>query len=283
MSFRPFNIDIPINNSEVILGKGIFFKYKSLDCKNFDFTIELIKNQRIYCPSPSQTNDKEEEFRPPISVGNYDDQTYKQKIRDWAFRVLKKSPPYPSDDEIEKEIATFTQCTLEKYAKEMTSSYHAQLDSDYRLISLSDNPFNTHLWDEYSDNFSGICLGIQIHHTLGAAHKVSYVENKPLWDLTSDEGMETLQASALTKLLKWKKEREYRIVLREPPLQGSQPLLNQKLIVPHIFFRSVYLGHRMSYKNKKLIIDLVGRHLPYTKIFALESSVPFKNPTLKML
>jgi hypothetical protein len=251
MSYRPFNIDIPINGSEVILGKGIFFKYKSLDIDNFDYTIELIKDQRIYCPSPSQTNDKDEEFRPPVSVGDHQDPAYKLKLRDWAFRVLKKSPPYPSDADIEKEIATFTQSKLEQYALKLTADYHQKLDSEYRLISLSDNPFNTHLWNEYADSFSGICLGIQVHHSLGPAHKVDYVKTRPLWDLTCDEGMKTLQVSALTKMIKWKKEREYRIVLREPPLPGTQTLEDQKIIIPHMFFRSVYLGHRISDKNKK--------------------------------
>ena len=76
------------NRKPVEMGRGLFYKYKSLTPDVLPHTIEIIKDRRIFCPKPSQTNDKDEEFRPPVTVGDYSNPIYRARVQQWVTLML---------------------------------------------------------------------------------------------------------------------------------------------------------------------------------------------------
>jgi len=64
-------IEVYGNPLPVEMATGHFYKYKSLTPNFLPHTLEIIRDRKIFCPKPSQTNDKDEEFKPQVTVGNY--------------------------------------------------------------------------------------------------------------------------------------------------------------------------------------------------------------------
>jgi len=271
------------NRKPVEMGRGLFYKYKSLTPDVLPHTIEIIKDRRIFCPKPSQTNDKDEEFRPPVTVGDYSNPIYRARVQQWVRRITTTSNPQASEAEILNQLSILTQESLEGYAKQLEPEYHSEIENQYRLLSLSDIPDNHHLWVNYADDYAGICFQFFFTPQFSTVYRVNYVESRPNWDLVCDQDMETLSATALTKLEKWRNEREFRMVIAEPPLPYGPTLINQKLDLPIETFAGIYLGQRINLANKALILDLAKQHLPLVPIYEVANNSSGLEPTIKQI
>ena len=270
------SLDFYGNPKPVEMGRGYFYKYKSLTSELLPHTVEIIKDRKIFCPKPSQTNDKEEEFRPSVTVGDYSDPIYKARVHKWVRRTVARSKPVATEAQIQHQLSILTQNDLEGYAKQLEPEYHREIENRYRILSLSDIPDNHHLWANYADNYAGICFQFFFTPKFSTVYRVQYVKRRPNWDLVCDQGMETLSATALTKLEKWQDEREYRMVMSEPALPYGPVLIDQKLALPINLFAGIYLGHRITQENKNIILKLAKQHLPSVPIYEVAETMPVK-------
>lgn len=57
------------------LRKGHHYKYKSLCANPVEQVIEILRDSKLYFPSPSQLND-EDEGKPQLVIGDISDRTY---------------------------------------------------------------------------------------------------------------------------------------------------------------------------------------------------------------
>ena len=260
-------IDAYGNPKPVVMGRGHFYKYKSLAPKYLPHTLEIIKDRKIFCPRPSQTNDKDEEFKPPVTVGDYSDPIYRARVHRWVRRIATRSNPHALEAQIQHQLSIITQEGLESYAKQLEPEYHQEIENQDRLLSLSDIPDNHHLWVNYADDYAGISFQFFITPEFSTVYQVNYVQSRPKWDLVCDQDMETLSATALTKLDKWRDEREFRVVISEPPLPYGPVLVNQKLDLPIEAFAGIYLGNKINPTIKTLIVDLAKQYLPLVPIY----------------
>ena len=195
------------STAQLTMRRGSLYKYKSLNPPHFDHVIEIIKECMIYIPRPSELNDPEE-CKPQQTIGDISASTYRPKIEAWIRRCLAHRNPLPSEAEIQTELQQITQTHLEMLVNEATESYHHAIEKRYRILSLSDSRDNHHLWVNYADSYTGICLGFFVDPFFGSAFKVQYADTIPAFDITGDEGFDTIIATALTKRLKWRDEGE---------------------------------------------------------------------------
>lgn len=77
---------------------------------------------------------------------------------------------------------------------------------DYRVLSLSADPFLPTLWAYYADNYKGICLGFWTNGSFSEIKPMNYDNSQKsiLWELNPDD--------LLIKGEAWRHEAEYRIV-----------------------------------------------------------------------
>lgn len=82
---------------------------------------------------------------------------------------------------------------------------HKTLEN-YRILSLSRNPFLSTMWAYYANNYSGICLGFKTNRSFSGIQEVDYYskQNAIIWEYTTKD--------LLKKGTAWKHEAEWRIV-----------------------------------------------------------------------
>jgi len=265
-----------INNNHISIHKGPLFKYKSLDGANFDHTLEILRDSRIYCPTPTQLNDKLE-CKPDIIIGDLNDPQYRRNVEGWARRCIAHRDEQPTEEQIQAELAQLTSERLRELADATAGPYHEAIDRQYRILSMAKSPVNSHLWSEYAADYTGVCIQFDVRH-LVTAYNVKYSDEVPLLDLTDNNGFASLNMTALRKRKKWEPEGEARIILREPPYYDQPPLINQKLNFGLKALRAVMFGYRAADEKKRALIDAIrGRNVP----LYIAGGSPFKGVGLR--
>lgn len=264
-------------SSGIELFRGPLYKYKSLVGSDFERTVDILRESRIYCPRPSQLND-ELECKPDMVIGDFNDPTYKASVEAWVRRCVRHRPVAPTEEEIQQELAQLTPEKLMHMAGESAPEYHAAIDQQFRIVSLALSPANAHLWWDYADRFRGIC--IQLHLTPWIpAYRVKYSDIVPILDLVDDEGFAALDMTALRKRLKWAPENEARLILREPPLPDDPALVSQMLEFDPQRIKAVAFGYGIDPAKKQAIIDAIqGRGIP---LYVVAGGVPLKECELR--
>lgn len=257
--------------------QGPLYKYKSLVDGDLERTLDILRENRIYCPKPTQLND-ELECKPEMVVGDFNDPAYKNDIEAWVRRCVLYRPVIPTEEEIQKELAQLTPEKLKNLAEESASEYHASIDQQFRIVSFALSHVNEHLWRNYADHFRGVC--IQFHLTPWiTAYRVKYSDTTPILDLIGKEEFAALDVTALRKRLKWALEDEARLILREPPLPEDPPLVNQMLPFSPKCINAVVFGYKILPEKMRAIIDAIqGRRIP---IYMVTGGVPFEKITVQ--
>jgi len=261
------------------LFRGPLYKYKSLAGREFERTVEILRDNRIYCPKPSQLND-ELECKPDLVIGDFNDPAYKANVEAWVRRCVRHRSVEPTEEEIQQELAQLTSEKLRHMAGETAPEYHGAIDQQYRIVSLALSPANSHLWWNYADQFRGVC--IQLHLTPWiTAYRVRYSDTVPILDLVDDEGFGALDMTALRKRVKWAPEDEARLILREPSLPEDPVLVNQMLAFDPQRIKAVVFGYRTDPAKKQAITDAIqGRGIP---LYIAAGGVPFKEFKLHLI
>lgn len=254
-----------LKQAHLTLRRGTLYKYKSLKGDNFDHVIEIIRDSLIYCPRPSQLND-DKECKPKMLIGDISDPTYGPCVESWARRCISHREPQPTEEQIRRELASLTQDKLNSMINEATESFHVEVNRRYRILSLADSVTNDYLWVNYANNYEGVCLGFFVDPLFGSAFQVAYTDTIAAFDITKNNGFNSLYWTMLIKQTRWEKEKEFRLIFGEPPMGEDQPLENQKLRFDPPKLISITFGHRVSKQHKQILQNLILSQ-PYKRSF----------------
>ncbi|MEK6211271.1 MAG: DUF2971 domain-containing protein [Pseudomonadota bacterium] len=206
-----------------------------------------------------------------MTVGNINDPKYRPSVEAWVRRCVAHRVPPPTENEIQAELVQLTQQKLEALMREVDVEYQAAVESRYRILSLADSARNRHLWKEYAGEFSGVCLEFLINSKFGTALQVTYTNAIRNLDLTSRDDFEHLVMTGLVKRKKWRKEREYRLIFGEPPIEDQPPLVNQKYEFPAEHLTGLIIGHRVETGQRDKLLALAKKRSHQPQCFVAMS------------
>jgi hypothetical protein len=167
---------------------------------------------------------------------------------------------------------------LHGHIDQMNAAIQEQLCHS-RVLCLSELHDNVVMWSHYAEQHRGVVFKLrcidEIDNALLAAKKVSYTNAFPAFPsadeyakhLTGEQPIDFVPLCwniAFTKHIDWVYEREWRVHiprLQEPPGDGYTIYSEDPRV-----FEAVYLGCRMHDNDVAAIVELIGRHLPATKI-----------------
>ena len=166
---------------------------------------------------------------------------------------------------------------------EMTNGINSEIDT-YTFLSLSADDKNILLWAHYAGSHSGYCIEFRSQYI--DAQKVIYKTAVPTFKISelleSDDNDKNLEignkilTGLLTKLIDWKYENEYRLLLSDSTKYTPLNNLNKKVHYTSDFIESIIFGSRMPEETKKYII----KNMPYSVLFKqaheLDSSIEIK-------
>jgi len=220
---------------------------------NLKHAVEIIRFLQIYCPRPSELND-EDEFKPTFTASDLSVNAYRVEIEKWVRRCLAARKFTPTEEQIQVELRSLNQEKLNAIALELSKQFYDEINQRHRVISMTNSPFNHHLWSVYAQDYTGICFEFKISPWLTTMYKVEYEDFSKTLDLASNQDLDQLRVVALTKHAKWKAEEEFRMVLSDPPVEGGPLLYQNKLqLFPHML-SGIYFGYKIDYSHLKILL-----------------------------
>jgi len=210
----------------------------------FERDVNTLVNNQIYLPTKSELNDPTEGFCDDDAINSFLD-----THDDWI--------------EIKKQYIGF----LEKL-------------SQIGIYSLSNSIDNELLWAYYGSGHSGFAIEYDVDKLKESLNhnqyfqfifdfNVNYVENIPKIDMfffQNKDIVHTLKTYLGTKLLSWKHEEEYRLIIEGKGLFD----------IDYRAITGIYFGYRMQDSEIDYIMDkLKGRALQYFKMELIEQTYKF--------
>lgn len=277
----PSSLLIP-EQAHVTLRRGNLYKYKSLKGSGLDHVIEIIRDCQIYCPRPSQLNDPAE-CKPQLVIGDIGDPAYWPKVETWVRRCISHRVPPPPELQIQNELASLTQEKLQALVAEASAAYQQAVEVQYRILSLADSCTNHHLWVNYADQYTGVCIRFFVDPFFGSAYRMSYSDEVSALDITLNEGFDALTQTALVKCTAWQNEQEFRLIFREPPLPGDPPLVAQKWSFDRRLMTGLIFGHRVDPAQRDALLKILREHHPNALAFEATGGPPFREVSVRPL
>lgn len=249
---------INIGESSYMNGKKVFYKYKNLDDKSFDYVLDSLKNKYFYFSTPEELNDPFDCFAP------LDNSATDKQLEDW---ILKNK--FYNDMKIKnvREIL------------DMPNSYNDFLESEkealknLHVFSLSEDCENEMMWAMYANNYTGLVLGYVANRinndwclplisdkerNMANSKYISYIRlRKILYDNDGTkkynqflDNKENINYSLIHKKNHWSGEKEYRALLT------TVNVCSVKLKYPDYALADIIFGYKTC-KSKVLDIKNV--------------------------
>lgn len=156
----------------------LLFKFKNTTTrKDVERVCDILSNNRLYFPKPSQLNDPLEGtgLSPVLSVAG----SSISNANDEAHSIIK------------------------------------EYRDSFRILSLSENCFSPQLWAYYCNNYDGVCLCYNATKSFANATPIMYSSETNTYNfekMEKDDIYKTLKKHFQIKQPDWKSEREWRIV-----------------------------------------------------------------------
>lgn len=99
-----------------------------------------------------------------------------------------------------------------EYLKKSQEDHFNQFDDRFGVLSLTANPKNEKMWEEYSNNHKGFCVGFNtklMFKHLGGGGEVIYYDELPIINAFDSFDIEHFK-QVFSKEMKWSYEEEYR-------------------------------------------------------------------------
>lgn len=207
-----------------------------LDCKN-PIRWDLLRKKDIYFKYFSTIKEERPDWP-------------KRLMKSWAKGWYKKSP---------------------LRNKEFVKAHQAQTLKDFDIrfgvLSLTANPNNNQMWESYSDNYNGFCVGFYppiLFKFLGGGCPVFYEDELPIIYPTPRHSFEEQHIlQVFYKLKKWSFEEEYRTHKFSPV---PFTLEKRKIKVPPEAYKEIIIGKNMSYTSQQELFRLLPKELKNIKI-----------------
>lgn len=153
------------------------------DCKN-SIRYDLLSTREIYEKYLTESYKINRNFK-------------RKQHKGWAVRMYKQSP-----------------LRNKKHIKAHQEQTFNDFNERFGVLSLTANPTNLKMWEDYSNNHTGFCIGFDsliMFPYLGGGGPVNYVKSLPIIYPTPKHTFEEQHALLVfSKLEKWQYEQEYR-------------------------------------------------------------------------
>jgi len=191
------------------------YKYRSLDEKSKQNTFDIIKNQKLFFPSPSKFNDPFE-CRPHFSF-----EASESEVEEYCDGLCRRMLPNLSEIQRKEKIAILVRNFKDN---PLAVTEHMAMDAQKTaetcgVLCLAESSSNLLMWAHYADSHRGICLGFDASDTnpfFGRALKVNnYSQTYPTVNLFRDSRDSYQEKITHTKSDHWEYEQEWRIIDHE--------------------------------------------------------------------
>ncbi|PXY02929.1 hypothetical protein DF185_02210 [Marinifilum breve] len=240
----------------------ILYKYRSW---SDPFHKKVITHRELFYSAPSWFEDPKD----CRSMVRYDLLTQQERIK-WIEFKLRQEEPGKSRNYYRarsRELFKTSVLSNDKQTKEFQDNTFKEYDTRTGVLSLTGNPNNDEMWEKYSDNAKGFCMGYDpliLFNQLGGGGKVEYVDELPK---IMPEPIHSRDLQMIYQLYykeeKWSFEEEYRTHTFRP-----KPMTNEDrtIIVPAEAFKELILGKEMTKEFKNDLINNIPEELKGIKI-----------------
>lgn len=235
----------------------VVYKYRDWEYKHHD---RFIKEREVFMASPNSFED-EKDCRNPV---RYDLLTEKQTI-EFYEHISRREFPARNRKQHRAEARLWTKnkvfkdkTQLENYRK----YYNDEHDLRQGVLSLTAEPCLIEMWNNYSNNGKGFCIGynarIMFEH-LGGGAAVKYYDKLPI--ILPKPFMNFHQKNhyqIFCKERKWEFEREYRTIKF---WENPASITDRQVKLPKEAYNKIILGENISEKNRTEIIEAVKEYI----------------------
>jgi len=130
-----------------------------------------------------------------------------------------------------------------------------ELNERFGILSLTEENDNLKMWNKYSNNMNGFCVGFNskvLFKQFGGGGKVSYVKTLPIINPFDSYDRKRVLLTFF-KLNKWKFEKEYRLQMFWPNKINDE---DRKIIYPGDCLSEIIMGENLSQNSISRIKDL---------------------------
>ena len=201
-------------------------KYKDISGDGIDHVEDMLRNNRLWFPSPLAFNDPFD-CRCVFDIGNTREEIVFRKA---AF-LAKRNQVTLEDalSEADREIPSDAQ-ELEDWQKQQFDG-HSRRAANTGILCLTPVHDSFLMWTHYARDHTGICIQFRVRDAneedhldfIAAAQPVEYADRFPVINFVRDGTVDIVRNAFLTKSTSFRYEHEWRIVrLNESP--GLKPI-----------------------------------------------------------
>lgn len=216
----------------ILKNQEVYFSFPSdfddpLDCK-IPTRVELLTNTQIR---------KIYEYQSREMNPHFNRQQHKEYAKGWKEKGLLKN-----------------KSRLRKLQEEQFAEYNKRIG----IFSVTENYKSAQMWNNYSENFTGFCVGFEprvLFDHLGAGGKVIYQKELPtIWPRPVHSFDEQIRLQAFTKLEEWSFEEEYRTTI----FSNEGLLIGDRIKkIPKSAFKEVIIGDSISSADERNIRQII--------------------------
>ncbi|MNQ19872.1 hypothetical protein D3C85_329460 [compost metagenome] len=193
-----------------------------------------------------------------------------QEIFDKYIDLSKKSNPTWKRHQHRQHAKAMSKNSPMKninYLKRIQEDHFLEFDNRFGVLSLTANPSNLKMWNKYSDDGKGFCVGFEpkiMFPFLGGGGKVIYCEELPIIFHSDDFHTEHVK-QVFSKEDIWSFEEEYRThkFYQTPPTDAERCI-----VLPIEAYKEVIFGWAMPEDVIKEIMEVCSRenlHVQFKK------------------
>jgi len=241
------------NNKIIIQNKPYYpdnvYKYRIW---NDVFHKSILSERKVYLARPTSFEDKKD---CKLFV-RYDLMT-KLDIYKKYQDLSKKDNPHWSKEEHKKHALKWTTKSPLKdkmNVKKQQEEHFQEFDERFGVLSLTANKSNLAMWNKYSNNGIGFCVGFDseiLFERLGGGGEVMYYSKLP--DIYHNDCFNIEHAKQVfSKEEKWSFEEEYRT---HKFYENPASVLDRQIVLPPEAFREIIFGWNTTEQDKNDIIQ----------------------------
>ena len=239
-----------INYDDINDFPPIIYKYRSWVDK---FHKEIITDQIVFMAKPTSFEDELD-----CKLQKRYDLISKAEIFDHYFQESKKTNPNwtrQQHRQFAREWFKKSPMHDKEYIKKLQKDHFQMFDERFGILSLTANCSNIAMWDKYSDNHRGLCIGFhakEMFRYLGGGGEVAYYD--VLQDIMpNDDIHEERFKQIFSKEMKWSFEEEYR-THRFYPHPASVD--DRRINIPKECYKEIIFGSNMPNEHRQEIISI---------------------------
>lgn len=235
------------------------YKYRTWDDVNHK---TIISQKQVYMSPPLG-------FEDPYDCKNhirYDILKHEEIFAKYYMESQRLSPQLPHGEHMKFAQYWFKRSPLhdKEYIKAQQELDFTKYNDRLGILSLTANPIKHEMWEKYSADYAGFCVGFNskiMFKRLGGGCPVNYCDELPIikpspWDNHSVQ----IIKQVYYKLRKWDFEDEYRTeIFNIEPLNKE----DRVIVLPPDAYKEIIFGQKISKQNKNEIINIVKQTLPH--------------------